>query len=184
MWRKKGREVERRISRGEGEKSDLIESLPRIIRSMKLKPTTQISCEPKLDRAQARLSPGIQLWGRTIGAVCGNLLQSCGLAGTRVEGKMSEEHFGGHAECKSARSSRGSTWRERRQKRHEDQERELAKGQSGLGEGSYQTLRTVLGAMEHDQHDERDQEIEQLRRLVKDFELEGRNRHQRRNQYN
>ena len=68
MWRKKGREVERRISRGEGEKSDLIESLPRIIRSMKLKPTTQISCEPKLDRAQARLSPRIQLWGRTIGA--------------------------------------------------------------------------------------------------------------------
>ena len=174
----------RRISRGEGEKSDLIESLPRIIQSIKLKPTTQISCEPKLDRAQARLSPGIQLWGRTIGAVCGNLLQSCGLAGTRVEGKMSEEHFRGHAECKSAGSSRGSTWRERRQKRHEDQERELAKGQSGLGEGSYQTLRIVLGAMEHDQHNERDQEIKQLRRLVKDFELEGRNKHQRRNQYN
>ena len=151
---------------------------------MKLKPTTQISCEPKLDRAQAGLSLRIQLWGRTIGAVCGNLLQSCGLARTRVEGKMFEEHFGGHAECKSAGSSRGSTWRERRQKRHEDQERELAKGQFGLGEGSYQTLRTVLGAIKHDQHDERDQEIEQLRRLVRDFELEGRNRHQRQNQYN
>ena len=66
MWRKKGGEVERRISRGEGEKSDLIESLPRIIWSRKLKPTTQISCEPKLDRPQARLSPGNQLWGRTI----------------------------------------------------------------------------------------------------------------------
>ena len=59
-------EGERRIFRGEGEKSDLIESLPRIIRSRKLKPITQISCEPKLDRAQARLSLGIQLWGRTV----------------------------------------------------------------------------------------------------------------------
>ena len=55
----------RRISRGEGEKSDLIESLLRITQSRKLKPTIQISCEPKLNRAQARLSPGIQLWGRT-----------------------------------------------------------------------------------------------------------------------
>ena len=93
-----------------------------------------------------------------------------------MEGKISKEHSRGHAESESAGSSRGSTWRERRQKRHEDQERELAKGQFGLGEGLYQTLRTVLGAIEHDQHDERDQEIEQLRRLVRDFELEGRNR--------
>ena len=42
-------EGEGRIARGEGEKSILIESLPRIILSRKLKPTTQISCEPKLD---------------------------------------------------------------------------------------------------------------------------------------
>ena len=39
----------RRKCRREGEKSDLIESLPRITQSRKLKPTTQISCEPKLD---------------------------------------------------------------------------------------------------------------------------------------
>ena len=50
---------------GEKEKSDLIESLPRITRSRKLKPTIQVSCEPNLDRAQVRLSPRIQLWGRT-----------------------------------------------------------------------------------------------------------------------
>ena len=49
----------------EREKSDLIESLPRITRSRKLKPTIQVSCEPKLDRAQVRLSQGIQLRGRT-----------------------------------------------------------------------------------------------------------------------
>ena len=61
----KGLEGVRRISRGEGEKSDLIESLPRITQSRKLKPTIQISCEPKFNRAQARLSLGIQLWGRT-----------------------------------------------------------------------------------------------------------------------
>ena len=85
---------------------------------------------------------------------------------------MSEGHSRGHAESGSA----GSTWRERRQKRREDQERELVEEQFGLGEGSYQTLRTVSGATGHDQHDERDQEIERLRRLVRDFELEGRNR--------
>ena len=128
-----GREVKRRISREEGEKSDLIESLPRIIRSRKLKSTTQISCEPKLDRAQARLSLGIQLWGRTIGTVCGNLLQSCGLAGTQVEGKISEEHSGGHAKNRSTGSSRKSTWRERRQKRHEDQSANWRKGNLALG---------------------------------------------------
>ena len=53
-------------SRKEREKSDLIESLPRITWSRKLKPTTQVSCEPKLDRAQVRLSPGNQLWGCTV----------------------------------------------------------------------------------------------------------------------
>ena len=77
---------------------------------------------------------------------------------------MSERHSGGHAKSGSAGSSRGSTWRERRQKRREDQERELAEEQFGLGEGSYQTLRTVSGATGHDQQEERDQEIEQLRR--------------------
>ena len=36
-------------SGGEREKSDLIESLLRITKSRKFKPTIQISCEPKLD---------------------------------------------------------------------------------------------------------------------------------------
>ena len=97
---------------------------------------------------------------------------------------MSEEHSRGHVESGSAGSSRGSTWRERSQKRREDQEGELAEEQSGLVEGSYQTLRTVSGATEHGQHDERDQEIERLHKLVRNFELEGRNRCQQRNQYN
>ena len=50
---------------------------------------------------------------------------------------MSERHSGGHAESGSVGSSRGSTWQERRQKRREDRERELAEEQFGLGEGSY-----------------------------------------------
>ena len=95
---------------------------------------------------------------------------------------MSEGHSRGHAESGFAGSSRGPTWRERRQKRREDREHEWAEEQSGLGEGSYQTLRTVSGATGHDQHEERNQEIEQLRRLVRDFELEERNRCQQRNQ--
>ena len=112
------------MERRERERSDLIESLPRITRSRKLEPTRQVSCEPKLDRVQVRLNPGIQLRGRIIGAVCGDLLRSCDLVGTQVEGKMSEGHFEGHAESGSTRSSRGSTWRERRQKRREDREHE------------------------------------------------------------
>ena len=104
-----GLEKVRKKFRGEREKSDLIESLSRIIQSRKLKPTIQVSSEPKLDRAQVRLSPRIQLHGRTIGAVCGDLLRSCDLVGTQVEGKMSKRHFEGHAESGSARSSRGYT---------------------------------------------------------------------------
>ena len=53
---------------------------------------------------------------------------------------MFEGHPEGRAESGFAGSSRGSTWRERRQKRREDWERKLAEEQSGLGEGSYQTL--------------------------------------------
>ena len=97
---------------------------------------------------------------------------------------MSEGHSGSHAESGSVGSSQGSTWWERRQKRREDRERERVEEQSGLGEGSYQTLRMVSGATGHNQHEERDQEIEQLRRLVRDFELEERNRGQQRNQDN
>ena len=97
---------------------------------------------------------------------------------------MSEGYSGGHAESGSAESSRGSTWQERRQKIREDREREQAKEQSDLGEGSYQTLRKVLGATGYDQHEKKDQEIKRLRTLVKDFELKERNRRQRRNQDN
>ena len=50
---------------------------------------------------------------------------------------MSEGHSKGRAESRSAGSSRGSTWREQRQKRCDVWERELAEEQSGLGEGSY-----------------------------------------------
>ena len=64
--RKGEKREENRERERERERSDLIESLPRIIRNRKLKPIIQVSCEPKLDRAQARLSPGIQPWGRTI----------------------------------------------------------------------------------------------------------------------
>ena len=111
-------------------------------------------------------------------------MQNCGLVGTRVEGKMSNGHSRGLAESGSAGSSWGSTWRERRQKRREDREFEQVEEQSCLGEGSYQTLRTVSGATGHDQQEERDQKIEQLRKLVRDFELEERNRGQQRNQDN
>ena len=56
--------------------------------------------------------------------------------------------------------------------------------QSSLGEGLYQTHRTMFGASEHGQYDETDEELEWLRRLVRDLELEARGGHQRRDQDN
>ena len=53
-------------ARKKREKSDLIEFLPRITQSRKLKPIIQVSCEPKLDLAQVRFSPTILLRGCTL----------------------------------------------------------------------------------------------------------------------
>ena len=98
----------------------------------------------------------------TIGAVCGDLLQSCGSAETRKQ-KMSGRRSKGSAESGSVGSSWGSTWQEQRQKRHEDREREHEEEQSDLREGSYQTNRTISDASRHRKLDERDEELERLR---------------------
>ena len=95
---------------------------------------------------------------------------------------MSDRRLRSHAENDSMGSSQGSTWRERRHKRCEDREREREEEQSGLGEGSYQTHRTISSASRHKKFDERDEELERLRRLVRDLELKVRGRHQRRDQ--
>ena len=89
---------------------------------------------------------------------------------------MSEGRSRSYAESGYGRSSQGSTWQERRQKRCEDREHEQEVKQSGLGEGSYQTHRTISGASGRGCFDERDEELERLRRLVRDLELEARGR--------
>ena len=83
-----------------------------------------------------------------IGVICGNLLQSRGSAETR-EHKMSGRRSKGSAKSGSVGSSRGSTWRKQRQKRHEDRERKHEEEQFGLGEGSYQMNQTVSDASGH-----------------------------------
>ena len=50
---------------------------------------------------------------------------------------------------------------------------------SGIGEGSYQTQRTVSGATGGKQREERDEELERLRRLISGLELEVSGRRQR-----
>ena len=95
-------------------------------------------------------------------------------------GKMSERRSGSYVESDSMGSSRGSTWREQWHKRCEDRDREQEEKRSGLGEGSYQTHRTVSGASGLRQFDERDEELKRLRRLVRDLELEARGRCQKR----
>ena len=94
--------------------------------------------------------------------------------------KISEGRSRGHAERVFVGSSRESTWRERRHKRCKDRECKREEEQSGLGEGSYQTHRTIPSALGHRQFDERDQELKCLCRLVRDLELEARGRRQRR----
>ncbi|XP_050249159.1 uncharacterized protein LOC126696465 [Quercus robur] len=79
---------------------------------------------------------------------------------------MSEERSGGRAPSSSIGSSRGSTWRERRQKRQEDTEHPRGEERSGLGEGLDQTHRTISGVSAHRQYDDRDRELERLHRLL------------------
>ena len=93
---------------------------------------------------------------------------------------MSSGQSGSYAENGFRRSFRGSTWRERRQKRRGDREYEQKEEQSGLGEGLYQTSRMISGTSGHERFDGRDEELKRLRRLVRDLELEARGRHQRR----
>ena len=87
---------------------------------------------------------------------------------------MFEEHSEGRTPSSSIGSSRGSTWRERRQKRREDREHPRGEERSGLGEGSDQTHRMVSGVLAHRQYNDRDRELERLRKLVMDLELEAR----------
>ena len=92
-------------------------------------------------------------------------------------GKIYERRLGSYAESGSVGSSQGSTWREQRHKRREDRNRGQEEERSGLGEGSYQTYRTMSGASGHRQYDERDEELKWLRKLVRDLKLEARGEH-------
>ena len=98
---------------------------------------------------------------------------------------MSGGQSGSYAESGSRRSSWGSTWRERRQKRHEDREDE--EGQSSLCERSFQMYWMISGALgrnrfnrREDELEQRDKELERLRSLVRDLELQARGMRQRR----
>ena len=97
---------------------------------------------------------------------------------------MFEGCSGGQAESGFVRSSRDSTWLERRQKKREDREHERRGDKFGLGEGSDQTYRIMSGASRRGQLDERDQELEWLCRLVRDLKLEARGWYQRRDRDN
>ena len=74
----------------------------------------------------------------------------------------------------------GDLLREKEGKRREDRKHEQEEEQSNLGVGSYQTHRTISGALGRERIDGRDEELEHLRRLVKDLELEARGRRRRR----
>ena len=130
-----------------------------------------------------KLDPIISFPTRTIGAHRGAILRSCGLTETQMR-KMFKGRSGGQVESESIGSSWGSTWWERRQKRHKDRERVRGEEESGLGEGSDQTHRTISGVLGHEQRNGRDQELERLHRLVMDLELEARGRRQGRNRNN
>ena len=89
---------------------------------------------------------------------------------------MSKRRSGDCAGIGSEGSSRGSSWRKRRQKEREDRRHDQLEVMSGTGEGSYQTQRTVSGAMGQRRREEQDEEVGRLRRLVRGLELEVRGR--------
>ena len=102
-----------------------------------------------------------------------------------MNGKMFRGQLRSYAESDSGRSSQGSTWREKWQKRRKD--REYEERQFGLREGSFQTYRTMSDASRCNRFNRRDeelkqkdQELERLRRLVRDLELQARGKRQRR----
>ena len=94
---------------------------------------------------------------------------------------MFGRHSGSYVENGSKGSSRGSSWREMRHKRDEDQRYKQEEEHSGPREGSFQAYQSMLDASRHERFDRRDEELERLRRLVKDLELEARGRRQKRN---
>ena len=130
-----------------------------------------------------RSGPTVSLLARIISTHRSAILQSCGLIETHTQ-EMFEGRSGGQAESGFVRSSRDSTWLERRQKKREDREHERRGDKSGLREGSDQTYRIMSGASRRGQLDERDQELEWLRRLVRDLKLEARGWYQRRDRDN
>ena len=124
-------------------------------------------------------NPIVSFQARTIGTHRGALLRNCGSTETQTR-EMSEGHSGGLAQSGSVGSSRGSAWRERRQKGREDRERLRGEEGSGREEGSDQTRRTVSGVSAHGHYDNRDRELKRLRKLVMDLELEVRGQRQER----
>ena len=90
---------------------------------------------------------------------------------------MSGRHSGSYAKSGSRGSSRGSSWREMRYKRDEDQRYKQEEEHFGPGERSFQAYQSMLDAFEHEHFDKRDEELKRLHRLVRDLELEARGRH-------
>ena len=68
-----------------------------------------------------------------------------------------------------------------RHKRNENRRYDWNGEHSGSGEGSSQTYRSTSKIPKQKHRDRRDQELECLHKLVRDLELEVRNRHQKRN---
>ena len=142
----------------------------RTTQARKSKPTIQISCESKSGPAQRPYVGDAQL------------ASSVGISYKAVvwqglkQGENVRRTFRKSCRERIRWVLSRSTWWERRQKRLEDRECEREEEQSGLREGSYQTLQTVSGTTKHEQHEERDREIEWLCKLMRDCELEVRNR--------
>ena len=81
-----------------------------------------------------RSGPTVSLLARIISAHRSAILQRCGLIETHTQ-EMFEGRSGGQAESGFVRSSRDSTWLERRQKKRKDREHERRGDKFGLGRG-------------------------------------------------
>ena len=89
---------------------------------------------------------------------------------------MFDHHSASYANSGSNGSSRSLSWQEMRHKRNENRRYNWDREHSGSGEGSSQKYRSASKILKQKHRDRRDQELERLHRLVRDLELEVRNR--------
>lgn len=112
-----------------------------------------------------------------IGIVCGDLLLSWSSKQSYPPSSMADRHSMSSADS----WSRGSRWRERRQKMGQDYRHEEQVERPVSWKGSSLMYRSASYILKQELYERRDKELERLCKQVRDLELQVWGKHQRRN---